>query len=141
MSDSSWYIIDITIAEIYLLEIAIKTVGEDPISVEIAEAQKNLTIALATAVCNLEIEKLNHDGKKGLIPNETIKQIIQDAVDSPLTELERVMMNHGWSRIEGLKGSNPLAVENPYQKGSQTESGAQELYLRGKIVFRKNWEE
>ena len=141
MSDYPWYIIEITMAEICSLDVAVKAVGEDPISAEIAEAQKNLTIALATAVCQLEVEKLNYDGKKGLIPSETIKQIIQDTTDSPLAELEKVMMIHGWSRIEGLRGDNPLAVDDPYRMGSQAEDEPQELYLKGKIIFREDWEE
>jgi len=138
MSDYPWYIIEITIAEIRLLEVIVKTAGEDPISAEIAEAQKNFVIALTTAACLLETVKFRFGDKKGSIPGKIIKQIIQNTVDSPLAELEKVMKNHGWSRLENLKGSNPWAVENPFRIGSQAEGEPQEFYLKEEISFKKS---
>jgi len=140
MSDYPWFIIDITMAEIELLGITMRTAGEDPISVEIIKAQKNFAIALMETACLLETVKFRFGGRKGLIPSKIIKQIIQNVVNPPLAELEKVMADYGWSRIEGLKGDNPLAVDNPYRKGSQAEGEPQELFLKGEIIFRKDWD-
>jgi len=127
-----WYEISFSALEISLLDIDVRTTGGGPISVEIADAQKDFVTALVALVYHLEVEKFEHGGRKGLIPKERIEKIIQNAIDSPLARFEEAMEAEGWFRDSNVRGKNFLIGGSPYN--SDKPPG---IVLIGKISFTK----
>ena len=113
---ADWYEIEFKITEdSFLLEV--KTLE---MSIQLAEAQRELFLSIVEVNHNLERAKFSCDCKKSLIPEKTVKEQI-DRLNSSFDKFEKVMVEHGISSV--------------HTDDWVTETSEKEFLLKGGAVF------